>query len=517
MSFETRLKDELDREGTRLVPRVGDMHAVMRRGRRRRLTSVGGAALVVVLLAIGFGVLLQFVEPSPGPVATVPTTPPATTAPPAPTSTTVPAAAVLPELVVAGPEGITLVREDGPTSVWNEGPVMLALDDLQGGFVFQVGTSASSIMWLPAGSDEPAELIAQQPDEALQLHEVVVIGGSPKVMYTSRTGPAGSEQAQEDLHLFDFASGTDEVVATVGGAERGPTRVSYGGGRFLLSMSTEGITWFEFLAEDGSPVEVPGNPRTEEQGQQDFLVLVGHGAQSPDGSTMAYLRGHPRSEAPFEVVVVDLVAGQELMVTPVEGAHETTVTRLEWDGEAAVVSFSERSPVVLVGGQVVSRPEVVGTATLRAIRSEEPPPQADAALPAAVATTRDSILEAAAAGDVGSLADLALAGSGSFTYSFGGNNPPSREELLEAWQDPELLETMVTLLNLPHTTKQAEGETIYAWPSAFSDNPTDEDWVAVEVLYSEEEIAQMKQFGGYTGYRIGITDQGDWIFFVAGD
>jgi hypothetical protein len=508
MSFETRLKDELDREGARLAPGVGDMHAVMRRGRRRQLTSVAGAALVVVLLAIGFGVLLQFVEPSPGPVATVSTVT-QTTAPAATTTTT--QSAVVAELVVAGPEGITLVRAGGPTSVWSEGPLMLALDDLQGGFVFQVGTSASSIMRLPAGSEEPAELIAQQADEALQLQEVAVIEDSPKVAYTRRTGVPGTDRAQEDLHLHDLATGADQVVGTVGGFERGPTRVSYGGGRFLLSMSAEGFTWFEFLAGDGSPVEVPGNPRTEEQSQEDFLVFAGHGSLAPDGSTMAYLRGHPRSEAPFQLVVVDLGSGEELMVTPVEGAHDTTVTRLEWDGEAAVVSFTDRSPVVLAGGQIVSRPEVAGTASL--IRSEEPPPQTGAALPPAVAATRESILEAAAAGDVGRLADLALAGSGSFTYSFGGNNPPSREELLEAWQDPELLETMVTLLNLPHT----EQDGIFAWPSAFSSNPTDEDWAAVEVLYSEEEIAQMKQFGGYIGYRIGITAQGDWIFFVAGD
>ncbi|MGH9053703.1 MAG: hypothetical protein ACRDWX_11930, partial [Acidimicrobiia bacterium] len=398
--------------------------------------------------------------------------------------------------------------EDGSTSVWGEGPVMLAVDDLLGGFVFQVGTSASSIMRLSAGSAEATELIPQEPDEALELHEVAMIGGSPQVVYTRRSGLPGTEQAREELHLYDLTTGADEVVGTVGGSPSGPTRVSYGAGRFLLSMNAEGVTWFEFLADDGSPVEVPGNPRTEEQGQQDFLVFVGHGVQSPDGSAMAYLRGHPRSEAPFELVMVDLVAGQELIVTPVEGAHETTVTRLEWDGEMAVVSFTDRSPVVLANGDALSLSEVTGTASL--LRRPAP---SSAPLPPVVAETRDTIRAAAEAGDLGRLVGLALAGGDSFTYSFGGNNPPSREELLEAWQDPEVMATVVALLDLPHT----EQDGIYAWPSAFSANPTDEDWTAVEVLYSEEEIAQMKQFGGYTGYRIGITAEGDWIFFVAGD
>lgn len=168
----------------------------------------------------------------------------------------------------------------------------------------------------------------------------------------------------------------------------------------------------------------------------------------------------------------------------------------------------------------VPRPPVAGPVT--SPPSTQIPPSstttaADPSLPPPVADTRDQIRSAAQAGDVARLADVALAGRESFTYSFGGDNPPPKGELIVAWGDPEVRQTLLTLLDFPHTTVETQGETIYVWPSAFAENPTDEDWAAVETLYAPEEIASMKEFGGYTGYRLGITEDGDWIFFVAGD
>jgi hypothetical protein len=33
----------------------------------------------------------------------------------------------------------------------------------------------------------------------------------------------------------------------------------------------------------------------------------------------------------------------------------------------------------------------------------------------------------------------------------------------------------------------------------------------------EEDFERFEQFGGYLGYRIGITADGGWRFFVSGD
>jgi hypothetical protein len=134
-----------------------------------------------------------------------------------------------------------------------------------------------------------------------------------------------------------------------------------------------------------------------------------------------------------------------------------------------------------------------------------------------VAETRLAIAEAAVACDYGRLEELALAG-GDFIYSFGGNVPPTPGEASGFWRDEEergveALATLVKLLDLPYAREGSD----YVWPSAFKDDPTDADWEALEAIYTEEEIAGFKEFGGYLGLRVGISLDGGWKFFVGGD
>ena len=86
----------------------------------------------------------------------------------------------------------------------------------------------------------------------------------------------------------------------------------------------------------------------------------------------------------------------------------------------------------------------------------------------------------------------------------------------------DVLATLVRILAMSYGSLDAalasgESTELYFWPSAFGDNPTDEQWKEVASLYSDAEIQAMKDFGGYVGYRAGITADGTWLFFVAGD
>jgi hypothetical protein len=140
-------------------------------------------------------------------------------------------------------------------------------------------------------------------------------------------------------------------------------------------------------------------------------------------------------------------------------------------------------------------------------------------LPQPVAETRTGILEAAVTCDFDRLASLA---GEDFTYSFGGGDDPAAY-----WSDAEragddLLAILVQVLGMSHgelDTALPSGEEtrLYYWPSAFGADPTEEQWKEVAALYTAEEIAAMKDFGGYVGYRVGITASGEWLFFVAGD
>jgi len=40
---------------------------------------------------------------------------------------------------------------------------------------------------------------------------------------------------------------------------------------------------------------------------------------------------------------------------------------------------------------------------------------------------------------------------------------------------------------------------------------------ALATLYDDADFGDWELFGSYIGYRVGITEDGEWIYFVAGD
>lgn len=139
----------------------------------------------------------------------------------------------------------------------------------------------------------------------------------------------------------------------------------------------------------------------------------------------------------------------------------------------------------------------------------EPPPQPD--LPEAVAATRAAIVRAAVACDYAALDSLA--GDEGFTYSFGNGVSAG-----DYWRDAEArngqpLWYLVQTLALPWFRPDSS---LYAWPSVFTDEPTEEDWAMLEGIYSADEIAAYREIG-FIGWRAGIAPDGEWRFFVAGD
>jgi len=133
-------------------------------------------------------------------------------------------------------------------------------------------------------------------------------------------------------------------------------------------------------------------------------------------------------------------------------------------------------------------------------------------LPEPVADKRQAIARAAVACDYEELEELAAVGR--FTFSYGGSGSAA-----DFWRDEEkagrdVLATLVRLLELPHARNEAG---FYAWPSAYSEQPSPRDWKRLEGIYDDEMIASFRRNGSYLGHRIGITPQGEWQFFVAGD
>ena len=144
-------------------------------------------------------------------------------------------------------------------------------------------------------------------------------------------------------------------------------------------------------------------------------------------------------------------------------------------------------------------------------------PVSETGLPTAVAQARETLAEAAIACDWDTMSALA---ADQFTTSFGGGD----FSLLREWEDQgyERLHIAVALLGMPYTVQHIDGQAdIYVWPSAFGYDTWDEipesDLEPLNEIYTEGELDQIASFGSYAGWRLGISEEGQWRFFVAGD
>ncbi len=138
-------------------------------------------------------------------------------------------------------------------------------------------------------------------------------------------------------------------------------------------------------------------------------------------------------------------------------------------------------------------------------------------LPTAVATTRENIAKATDSQDYKTLA--ALTDPKEFRYSFGKQTPggfASSMETIDKQYGKNTFLLIKKLLSLPYD-KQGD---IYVWPAVFtksSDKWTQEDIDMMKQIASDQEIEGYRQFGAYIGYRVGIREDGKWIYYLAGD
>jgi len=101
--------------------------------------------------------------------------------------------------------------------------------------------------------------------------------------------------------------------------------------------------------------------------------------------------------------------------------------------------------------------------------------------------------------------------------------PDSGPQDIASWQpDDERFGIIAELFNMTHgVTETEDGSRLYLWPAAFAYETWEEipDAAMDELLriYTQEELDQISLLGSYGGWRIGITESGEWIFFVAGD
>jgi hypothetical protein len=159
--------------------------------------------------------------------------------------------------------------------------------------------------------------------------------------------------------------------------------------------------------------------------------------------------------------------------------------------------------------------------------AEEPIPavQYDVAqLPAPVKALRDQLLEAAKSGDIQRLRPLIGQGDDQTQLSLAGIDGDPIEYLKGLAGDEDgqeilaILEEVLTA-GYVHLDPGTEEE-LYVWPYFFAiplDKLTGPQRVELFKLVTAGDYEEMKTYGSYIFYRVGITPQGRWAFFVAGE
>jgi hypothetical protein len=146
-------------------------------------------------------------------------------------------------------------------------------------------------------------------------------------------------------------------------------------------------------------------------------------------------------------------------------------------------------------------------------------------LPEPVKKLRVAIVEAAASGDIERLRPLLKNGNDATQVSIGDapEDPIAALKSLSG-DNKEGREVLGILLDIistgaAHVEKGTPNE-LYVWPY-FAEKPlaslTPPEIVELYRIVTAADVADMKEFGSYNFYRIGISPDGKWKFFVAGD
>ena len=180
-----------------------------------------------------------------------------------------------------------------------------------------------------------------------------VVEGTPMVVYATCNEAPGKER-RGDIVLFDVRTSDTRRLADACGVEYGVSRVSFGGGVFVASATSDLTEVFRFYEPDGDEVEDRPNPTDDlPYNEPPFLSDA---VLSPDGSSLAYLEApdvsgvtgsQQKRSGDFNVVVIDERKGNELARVKLPDPA-TQYRRLDYDGRWLVISEGEGARVRVV-------------------------------------------------------------------------------------------------------------------------------------------------------------------------
>ena len=145
-------------------------------------------------------------------------------------------------------------------------------------------------------------------------------------------------------------------------------------------------------------------------------------------------------------------------------------------------------------------------------------------LPDAVRDMHAKLVEAAKSGKMENLRTLIGTGENQTQFSLGNTDEDPLAFLLSLSGDPggqEILAILLEILDAGYVHVDAgTPQDLYVWPYFFAiplDKLSDIQRVELFKIVTSGDVEDMKSFGSYIFYRAGISPDGKWRFFLAGE
>jgi len=285
-----------------------------------------------------------------------------------PTTSTGPLLGV--ELLVASEDGVFLVGADGSDQLLIDGPAAFAIDDMEGGILFQQerwSRDRRSVVYR-VRSDEGRliETLVPTGDQGLVLSGIARDDDSTFIYYTRVEGST-PEDSRQTLRRYDIADRDVVELGVVGGWEAGAFPVSVSSQLVLLNWFAEAVSGMDFTDLAGNAAAVAADP-SGEGGFVDCSVCPRLGELSQDGSQLVYFEV---VEGIGAAVIRHVASGAEIRRVDLGPVGEWTPVSFDLSANHLVVNRSDAAGLAtawiydlsLVGPEPVALP-VVGEAYL---------------------------------------------------------------------------------------------------------------------------------------------------------
>lgn len=259
--------------------------------------------------------------------STVAATSSSTTTTTSTTSTTTPAEpSVGVELLISGPSGVTLMAPDGTARLVVSSPAVFAIDDLNGGVLFQQerwAREGQSVVYRVAGDGtEAIKTLIPTSEQGLVLNGAVDVDDDTYIYYSRIEGQT-PDDARMTLRRYNLASREVTELSEVGGWESASFPISISESLILYNWSAEAYSGMDFTDLTGNEAAVAADPDPDGQGFFDCGPCPRLGELSSNADRIAYVE---RRDGIRYVVIKHVASGAEVQLIELPEAQWTPLS-----------------------------------------------------------------------------------------------------------------------------------------------------------------------------------------------